>query len=542
MLFNSYEFLFAYLPITLVGFLLLGRLSRDLALGWLIVSSLVFYAWWRPINVVIIAASLAINFMLARLLQRLGTDERQSRWRLIVLVAGIVFNICYLGYFKYTNFIVSSINDLTGTDFVLSHIVLPLGISFITFQKIAFLVDVQAGRIEQFTLRDYLLFVLFFPQLIAGPIVHYREMMPQFHSNTCRFDKEAVSVGLTMIVFGLFKKVVLADWTASYVTPIYAQAAAGGTVSFLPGWAAAIGFTLQIYFDFSGYSDMAAGLARCFGVRLPLNFYSPLQASSIIDFWSRWHITLTRFLTAYLYNPISLRLTRRRYARGLPGLVGRNASFGAFFQLLAAPTLLTMVVSGVWHGAGYLYVLWGLLHGIYLVVNHAWRFVGPRLWASKEGYARFMGPVGFVITFFAVAIAMVLFRAPNWHAAVAVFQGMVGGHGLALPQLFVDKLWAKGLGRHLLSADVGLSGKEFLLMYSWFALVLLIALILPNSIQIMARYEPVLGAKERPANTGLSRLALTWSPTLTWAVAMALMATAALLRVGGHSEFLYWQF
>jgi alginate O-acetyltransferase complex protein AlgI len=287
---------------------------------------------------------------------------------------------------------------------------------------------------------------------------------------------------------------------------------------------------------------MAAGLACCFGVRLPLNFYSPLQATSVIDFWSRWHVTLTRFLTAYLYNPLSLWLTRRRFAKGLPGLVGRNASFGAFCQLLAIPTLLTMLVSGIWHGAGYLFVLWGLLHGVYLVINHAWRRVGPKFWASKESYARFMQPAGFVLTFISVAIAMVLFRSPNWHAAVEVFKGMVGRHGLELPQLFVDKLRAKGLAQHLALIGGGLPAKEFTLMYLWLFAMLLIALLLPNSIQIMARYEPVLGAKERPANTGLARLALTWNPTLMWAVVMALMATAALLRVGGRSEFLYWQF
>ncbi|HEY6454171.1 MAG TPA: MBOAT family O-acyltransferase [Steroidobacteraceae bacterium] len=541
MLFNSYEFLFAFLPITLVVFLLLGLASRDLALGWLIAASVIFYAWWRPINVPIIGVSLAINFTLARLMQRLAVDERRPGWRIVVLVVGIAFNVCFLGYFKYTNFILTSINDVAGTDFVLTHIVLPLGISFITFQKIAFLVDVQAGRVESFTLRDYLLFVLFFPQLIAGPIVHYREMMPQFHRNPCRFDKEAVSVGLTMIAFGLFKKVVLADLTASFVTPIYTLANSGATISLLPGWAAAIGFSLQVYFDFSGYSDMAAGLARCFGITLPLNFYSPLQATSVIDFWSRWHVTLTRFLTAYLYNPLSLALTRRRLAKGLPGLAKRHASLGAFWQVLAGPTVLTMFISGLWHGAGYLFVLWGLLHGLYLVINHAWRFTGARLWASKESYARFMRPVGFVLTFFSVVIAMVVFRAPTWHAAVEVFQGMFGHHGVELPQYIFDKLWPHGLPHHLVSS-AAVPVKEFALMYLWLLLVLLIALVLPNSIQIMARYEPVLGAKERPANTGLARFAITWNPTLTWAIVMAMIATAALLRVGGHSEFLYWQF
>ena len=255
-----------------------------------------------------------------------------------------------------------------------------MGISFITFQKIAFLIDVHAGRIKSFTLQDYCLFVLFFPQLIAGPIVHYREMMPQFHSASCRFDKENFAVGLTLLSFGLFKKVVLADHIATVVTPIYSQAASGGGTSLLLAWAAAIGFTLQIYFDFSGYTDMALGAARFFGIRLPQNFNSPLQASNIIDFWLRWHMTLTRFLTAYIYNPLTLWLTRRRMAKGRPGLAGHNTTIGAFAYLLMFPILITMFVSGLWHGAGYGFVIWGLIHGFYLTINHAWRLIRPRLW------------------------------------------------------------------------------------------------------------------------------------------------------------------
>ena len=235
----------------------------------------------------------------------------------LVLLLGIAFNVAFLGYFKYIDFGRGAVNDIFGTNLVLTHVILPLGISFITFQKIAFLIDVHAGRVKSFTLQDYCLFVLFFPQLIAGPIVHYREMMPQFHSASCRFDKENFAVGLTLLSFGLFKKVVLADHIATFVTPIYGQAASGGGISLLLAWAAAIGFTLQIYFDFSGYTDMALGLARFFGIRLPQNFNSPLQASSIIDFWLRWHMTLTRFLTAYIYNPLTLSLTRRRMAKAI---------------------------------------------------------------------------------------------------------------------------------------------------------------------------------------------------------------------------------
>ncbi len=320
MLFNSEEFLFIFLPVTLFGFYLLGSFSRASAIRWLILVSLVFYGWWRPLNVLIIAPSVVINFVLASMLLRLNQQgEGSRRTTKVVLLAGILFNVIFLGFFKYTDFIEGSINDVFDANLILRHIILPLGISFITFQKIAFLIDVQAGRIKSFTFQEYCTFVLFFPQLIAGPIVHYREMMPQFHTVSCKFNRENVAVGVTLLVFGLFKKVVLADKIAPLVTPIYNHAAAGGHTSLLMAWMAAVGFTLQIYFDFSGYTDMALGLARFFGIRLPPNFNSPLRASSIIDFWLRWHMTLTRFLTAYIFNPLVLWLTRRRLAKGQPG-------------------------------------------------------------------------------------------------------------------------------------------------------------------------------------------------------------------------------
>ena len=399
MLFNSYEFLFAFLPATLLGFYLLGAVSRTLAVRWLILASLAFYGYWRPLNVLIIAPSIATNFALATVLLRLREGEGSRFASKATLILGVSLNVIFLGVFKYTDFISGSINDVFGSNLVMRHIILPLGISFITFQKIAFLIDVQAGRVRSFTFQDYCTFVLFFPQLIADPIVHYREMMPQFHASSCRFDQENVAVGLTLLLFGLFKKVVFADNIAQYVTPIYNHAAVGGGTSFLLAWMAAIGFTLQIYFDFSGYTDMALGLARFFGIRLPQNFNSPLCASSIIDFWLRWHITLTRFLTGYVYNPLLLWLTRRRSARGLPGFRGRDTSLGAFVSLLMFPTVTTMLLSGLWHGAGYGFIIWGLLHGLYLSINHGWRLVASRLWPNKSTYDRLMKPAGLVLTF-----------------------------------------------------------------------------------------------------------------------------------------------
>ena len=291
MLFNSYEYIFVFLPVTLAGFFALGMLSRNWALRWIIFVSILFYAWWRPLNVLIIAPSILVNFALGLILRRLAQGKSRDATSKLVLLLGIAFNIAFLGYFKYIDFGLDTINDIFGTNLVLTHVILPLGLSFITFQKIAFLIDVHAGRVKSFTLQDYCLFVLFFPQLIAGPIVHYREMMPQFHIASCRLEQENIAVGLTLLSLGLFKKVVLADHVATVVAPIYSQAASVGGTSLLLAWAAAIGFTLQIYFDFSGYTDMALGAARFFGVRLPQNFNSPLKAASIIDFWLRWHMT-----------------------------------------------------------------------------------------------------------------------------------------------------------------------------------------------------------------------------------------------------------
>jgi alginate O-acetyltransferase complex protein AlgI len=544
MLFNSAEFLFGFVPVAVAGFYLLGRFSRGSAIRWLIVVSLVFYGWWRPLNVLIIGPSIVVNFGLARALQRLNQNEHSRRASKAVLLLGILFNVVFLGVFKYTDFIAGTVNDVFGANVILQHIILPLGISFITFQKIAFLIDVQAGRVKSFTFQEYCTFVLFFPQLIAGPIVHYREMMPQFHAASCRFNQENVAVGLTLLLFGLFKKVVLADKIAPLVTPIYEHAASGANMSFLMAWMAAIGFTLQIYFDFSGYTDMAIGLARLFGIKLPPNFNSPLRASSIIDFWLRWHMTLTRFLTAYIYNPLVLTLTRRRLAKGRPGFGGRNTTVGAFVSLLMVPTILTMCISGLWHGAGYGFIVWGLLNGIYITINHAWRLAAVRIWPDRRSYDRFMKPLGQLVTFITVAATMVFFRAPTITAAIDLVKGIVGLNGLGLPQDLLGRLGPlsgilHGIG---VVGEAG-SGQDLISAGKLVCLLLFIALALPNTLQILDRYEPALGV--RPGSTKLSIRKtgiLKWDPSLPWAIAMSAIAAIAFVSIGGPSEFLYWQF
>lgn len=539
MLFNSYSFIFFFIPVSVAGYFILGRLTRDWALGWLVLASLIFYAWWNPLNVLIMAPSVMINYVIARLLVRLSDEENPHPAAKYVLAAGLIFNILFLGYFKYINFARTALNDVLGTHFVLEMVILPLGISFITFQKIAFLFDVHGGHVKSFTFRDFALFVLFFPQLVAGPIIHYREIVPQYQAATGRLNANDIAVGLTLFVFGLFKKVVLADSIGPLVTPIYEQASAGVPISLFLAWMAALGFTLQIYFDFSGYSDMALGLARIFGFRLPQNFNSPLRASSIIDFWLRWHMTLTRFLTAYVYNPLSLRLTRNRFAKGLKGLSGRNTSLSAFITLLLFPTMVTMLLSGIWHGAGYTFIVWGLLHGMYLAANHAWRLVIPRIWPKSVPYDRVMTPVGHVLTTALVAISMIFFRATSMNGAFDIFKGLFGFNGVAVPLGIYERL-GSGLMQKLGVSVVVWESEDFLMLALLIPALLAIALFFPNSQEVLAKHEPAFGFKSGPPKGGW--LDMAWSPSLLWGIGVAAAAMLSIYQLAGPSEFLYWQF
>ena len=443
MLFNSYEFIFAFMPVVTVAYFIIGRTnSRRLTLGWLAAASAIFYGLWNPINVAIIFPSIIFNFFMAKTISRL--DENRAGLRSLVLVVGIVANIGFLGYFKYKNFFSELTNSLFATHFPIAPLLLPLGISFITFQKIAFLVDVHSGLVKKFSLFDFMVFVLFFPQLVAGPIVHFRELMPQFAKAPLRPNPTDVLAAIALFSIGLFKKVVIADGIAEFVTPAFGAAASGQAVSLLPAWGGALAYTFQIYFDFSGYSDMALGLARIFGVRLPMNFNSPLRASSIIEFWGRWHITLTRFLTAYIYTPIVLSWTRRRLMRRKPVLAGSRTKVPAFAVLVAVPTILTMAVSGLWHGAGLQFILWGLIHGLLLIINQGWRILRPRMWSDQASYDRFANPIGFVLTFLSVVLTMVFFRADSVRTAMQILKGMVGANGVSLPYTIGARLGAAG--------------------------------------------------------------------------------------------------
>ena len=544
MLFNSYEFIFAFLPVVLAVCFVTARLwGGGIAQLWLTAASLYFYASWNVKYLPLLLGSILFNYAIARLLVR---TEDEARRRTILLFT-TALNLALLGYYKYTNYFLDTVNTVAGTHFSFAELALPLGISFYTFQQLTLLVDISQGTIKQFRFRDFLLFVTFFPHLIAGPIVHHREMMPQFEAADYRARWDNLAVGLTLFVVGLFKKAVLADGIASQVIPLYSGA--NQPVTLVYAWGAAVGFVLQMYFDFSGYSEMALGLARMVGIKLPMNFNSPLKATNIIQYWSCWHITLTRFLTAYIYNPIAVALTRARIAAGKPGLKGPKTTPAAFVMLTAIPTAATMFLSGLWHGAGNHYLVFGLLHAFYLVTAHAWRMYRPKFYKDTASYDRLMKPVGLVLTFVAATVALTYFRADSVAIGNNIVAGMFGFHGIALPNVIESRLPA--LGHILAQAGVAFgpgSLPVLLTLYAWMAVLLLIALIPPNILQIMRAWEPAItlpapylkDGKLAPASRLFARL--EWQPTTGWAIGVAAMTVLGILALSQVTEFLYWQF
>lgn len=474
MLFNSALFLYAFLPVTLLAFWVAHtRFSVRTAQWVLLVASCVFYgAWdWRYLTMLLLL--LAFNYPLGGVLAR-----RQS---VGALTAGIGFNLLVLGYFKYADFFIGNLNDMVGTQYALMHVILPLGMSFFIFQKIAYLVDCHRGLVTDRDPLRFSIFVMFFPQLIAGPIVHHAEIIPQLQKKSLLPDARMVSAGLFLLAVGLFKKVVIADSLASYVDAPFAHVA---ELQFLDAWTAALGYSLQLYFDFSAYSEMAMGLALLFGVVLPVNFNSPYKSASIVEFWRRWHITLGRFLRDYLYIPLG----------------GSRNGWGR--AMLAA--LVVMVLGGLWHGAGWTFVLWGLMHGFYLAIHRAWGFAGITLPRA----------VSVAITFLAVLFAWVMFRAASVDDALLIWQTMLGLNGVVLPSAYAT--WFGGSFQFQHSPFI--NGIEILFMFG----LLLFAMSANNTHQ-RASFEVAV-------------------PTWRSAVVTGLMVVSSILALGHPTTFLYYQF
>ena len=521
MLFNSYVFLLAFLPLALVSYFVCARISHRLAAFSLVLSSFVFYGWWNVAFVPLLALSIAFNFTTSRLIGSVEGRPRLQNW---LLAFGIAANIGALIYFKYLAASVRFIDTLGFASWSIPDIVLPLGISFFTFTQIGYLVDCRQGVATERSLLSYVLFVTFFPHLIAGPILHNREMMPQFADRrTFRFDPTNFAVGGALFTIGLLKKGLLADPTSSVVGAGFSHAA---DLPLLVAWNVALCYSLQLYFDFSGYSDMAIGLARMFNVRFPLNFNSPYKAASVIEYWQRWHMTLTRYLTLYLYNPVALAITRRRSSRGLGITRAASRTAGGFASMVVAPTVFTMALAGVWHGAGLQFLVFGLLHALYLCVNHVGRTFFPRPQGSVVGPARHAANV--LATYLAVLVAVIFFRAPGVGSAVDLLVGMLGFHGVLAP-----------LPGHALPLEVGAywSHREDALAIVWLVTLYAIVWIAPNSQQILSHYEPALGHVAAPSPRWP-----TFRLTARWGIALGLGACLGLLSIGGTTEFLYFQF
>jgi D-alanyl-lipoteichoic acid acyltransferase DltB (MBOAT superfamily) len=485
--------MFVFMPVTLLAFFLAARVSRTLALFFLLLASLVFYSGWSGFPWLVIC-SFTFNYLVARTLIWSHTNAAPAVPRL-VLGGGIAVNLALLFYFKYTNFAVMSILPHVGIVLPSPGIVLPIGISFFTFTQIAFLVDIARREVTETDFLKFGLFVTYFPHLLAGPIIHHKEVMPQFGKNSTYLPSvENFSIGLTIFTIGLFKKVVLAD---TYI-PAASQLFAGDHVPLLfESWRGALAYSLQIYFDFSGYSDMAIGLSRLFGIDLPINFNSPYKAVSIIDFWRRWHMTLSRFLRDYLYIPLG----------------GNRRGEGRRYVNL----FLTMLLGGIWHGAGWTYVIWGALHGTYLVINHLCHSAGLRL----RGHAPRLA--GWALTFLAVVVGWVFFRAPNVATALMILKGMAGLNNSG--------------GLHaLLHEEISITG------FAAIGMGIAIALFLPNSQQLMQKFHPGLLPQEMRGDSGYHGWLVVQRLTLALGILAGLVFFVALSRMSHVTEFIYYQF
>ena len=486
MLFNSFEFIFVFLPVVFFGYFYLCSCRLTVASKvWLVSGSLFFYGWWNPLYLPLILASALVNYTVGRRLSGLAPGAGWVTQRTL-LVIGIAFNLSLLGYFKYTDFVIGNVNTLFSAGVPLSHIALPLAISFFSFQQIAYLVDSYRYEAREYDLLNYLLFVTFFPQLIAGPIVHHREMMPQFASRRHLVKRyRNIATGLFIFGIGLFKKVVLADTFAEWANSGFDTLP---SLALADAWATSLSYSFQIYFDFSGYTDMAIGGALLFNIRLPINFDSPYKAVSIQDFWRRWHITLSRFLREYVYIPLG---------------GNRAGTFRTPLNLCAV-----FLLGGLWHGASWMFVIWGALHGVALVVQRLWQRAGLAMPAI----------VAWFITFNFVNLTWVFFRARTMDDAFKVMQGMVGMNGLGLPTQLADSLAV--LERLGVDLQRGMALAEASSLPLWILAATTIVFACRNSIQLSTAFTA-------------SRSQLLFASALF---------LAGLVYSGGSAEFIYFDF
>ena len=524
MLFNSFAFILFFLPIAIFGYYLCAQRSFEWAAVWLAMSSLFFYGWWNPQFLLLLLASINFNYLLGRVI----SNRRNNVEGKTILVMAIVANMALLIFFKYTNFFVATSNASIGTEIENSNIILPLGISIFTLTQIVFLIDVYRGHATEYRLIHYILFVSYFPHLIAGPLLHHRQIMPQFSNPaTFRLKIDRLSIGLTIFAIGLVKKVLIADRIAPYANNIFDAASNGGVVNLFEAWIGALAYTFQLYFDFSGYTDMAIGASCMLGISLPLNFNSPYKSLNIIEFWRRWHMTLSEFLRNYLYIPLG---------------GNKNGPLRRYVNLM-----ITMILGGLWHGASWTFVAWGVLHGAYLVVNHGWRSM--MCWREVHSDTKRIGTgltnfLSGALTFIAVVLAWVIFRADSFSAAVSIYKGMLGMNGISLPPYIPEKFtlfatWLEGFGV-VFNGIAPVTNFSMRSVVGLLAISSVICFLLPNTQEFMHRYMP--GYSSGSVSMGSAFWQYKWKPKLVWACVFSAFFSIAFLGLTQETHFLYFQF
>jgi D-alanyl-lipoteichoic acid acyltransferase DltB (MBOAT superfamily) len=473
-----------FLPITFfLYFYLNHKRLTEASKGLLVFSSLFFYSWWNIAYLPIILTSMLFNYLLGNTLAKSSSKFSKKS----ILIFGIVVNITLLGYFKYADFLIENFNLISGSDAKLLHLALPLAISFFTFQQISYLVDSYRKETKEYDFLNYALFVTFFPQLIAGPIVHHKEMMPQFAKARNKvINYNNIALGLFIFSMGLFKKVIIADTFASWATAGFDVAT---TLNLFEAWATSLSYTFQLYFDFSGYTDMAIGAALLFNIKLPINFNSPYKATSIQDFWRRWHITLSRFLRDYIYIPLG---------------GNRKGEFRTYSNLMT-----TFIIGGIWHGAGWTFIFWGFLHGLALVIHRAWNKLGFKLNTLLAWF----------ITFNFINISWVFFRAKTWDDAIKVLSSMFSLENIVLPKVLEHKLEFL---------------KEFSVDFGYFGVH--IGAKLDSILWLISAFIIVLFFKS--SSEQLKSFKLTY----TTAIFTGIMLLAGIISLNKVSEFLYFNF
>ncbi len=519
MLFSSNAFLFLFLPVALLGFQIVSRFGRVPLFSWLALASLFFYGYWNPPYVFLLLGSIFINYLFSVGIAR-ADEARKSR----ILFAAIAVNLGLLCWFKYLFPVLHYFHNAGLVRHNFAAVILPLGISFFTFTQIAYLVDLSQEVTPRQDLLSYILFVSFFPHLIAGPIIHHSEMMPQFATNrNTGIHSNDLAVGITWFLLGLGKKVLLADRFGPMADGLYAHPHGFG---FTGTWVGLLCYAFQLYFDFSGYSDMALGLARMFSISFPVNFNSPYKATNIIDFWQRWHMTLSRYLGVYLYNPIALAMTHRRIRSGRKANRRAMKTAEGFTAMIAFPLLSTMFLAGIWHGAGMQFIVFGVLHGIFLAINHGFRTFVPE---ESRWRKAIPGAVGVLLTFGSVLLGQVFFRADSVSDALYVLGTLTGVHGRgpALRDVPISPDDMPTYSRFLLHPSGAIAALLCCFFVVW---------ALPNT-------QEILGQLEKGATRHSSVFPrLFWKPNAAWTTGLCFVLIASLMLISESTSFLYFQF